>query len=231
MTNHIKTKHNVNDPIYRRGRGRPRKNVSITLIAKPVAAQPSEKDAQKFKNFFDSEEIRRKKDTETYDILEVTANALAHLHSNYDGKIFINYPNSLDHPLYKALVLVSERKKNDPEVVNTPEGKFADEIFAIYLQDVFERTNKSYYDFIVKFVALFRECINGLKGAGKTEPEFTATNSAETVPDTCNDFITEFMDQHGYFGLNTVELIEIIQHFSNWLYENKFTVSRLTLLS
>lgn len=184
----------------------------------------------KFKNFFENEDIRKKKENEQFDIIETASSALAHLQSNYDSKIFINYPKSVDNPLLKALVIYNEKKQNNLTAEGQTEEnlKIADEIFAKYLYDSSLRTNKGYFDFIVKFVALFRECINKLKAG---DVEFTTANSAEAVPDTCNDFITEFMDQHGYFGLNTVELIEIIQHFSNWLYENKFTVSRLTLLN
>lgn len=154
-------------------------------------------------------------------------NALAHLQTTYEGKIFVNYPNFSDNPLYKAFIALSEKNKTGSDE-NVEPPKIADDIFATYLIENSEKTNKNYFDFIVKFVALFRECINKLRSG---EEEYTTKNSAEAVPDTCNDFITEFMDQHGYFGLNTVELIEIIQHFSNWLYESKFTVSRLTLLS
>lgn len=36
LTNHIKTKHNVNDPMYKRGRGRPRKNVEFLNFSRSI---------------------------------------------------------------------------------------------------------------------------------------------------------------------------------------------------
>jgi hypothetical protein len=86
-------------------------------------------------------------------------------------------------------------------------------------------------------VILFRECINNLK-KNDVEPfkqdggkvEFTQIYNAENAPDTCNEFIGEFMEPNDYFGLDTGELIEVIQHMCFWLYVNNYTTSRLTLL-
>lgn len=78
---------------------------------------------------------------------------------------------------------------------------------------------------------MFRECINKLKkNVDNLKEEFTQTNNAETVPDTCNEFIIDFMEPNDYYGLDTNELIEAIQHLCYWLYVNNFTTSRLTLL-
>lgn len=82
---------------------------------------------------------------------------------------------------------------------------------------------------------MFRECINQIRKGDKSESDptyipFTQINNAEHVPDSCNEFITEFMDPNDYFGLETNELIEAIQHFCYWLYVNQHTTSRLTLL-
>lgn len=91
-------------------------------------------------------------------------------------------------------------------------------------------TNREYFSFLLKFVTLFRECINHFRPSTDST-EFTQTHTADGVPDLCNEFITEFMENNDSFGLDTTEVIEIIQHFCNWLYENKHTTSRLTLLS
>ncbi len=84
--------------------------------------------------------------------------------------------------------------------------------------------------FLVKFVSLFRECINNIKKR-EDGAEASQYESADGVPDLCNEFITEFMETNDNFSLETTELIEIIQHFCNWLYDSKYTTSRLTLLS
>lgn len=113
-----------------------------------------------------------------------------------------------------------------------------DEIFHQYLLECAQRTNKEYYRFTLKFVLLFRECINKFRnddvpsGDGRT---FAETQPAEQAPDLCNEFITEFMEGADFFGLNLdrerLELIEVIQHLCYWLYERAYTTSRLTLLS
>ncbi len=108
--------------------------------------------------------------------------------------------------------------------------KFIDEIFSKYLEEVYKDCNKEYFEFITKFVILFRECINKHKDEINGE-EYCAKYNADNVPDMCNEFITDFMEGYDYFGLDTMELIEIIQHLCNWLYENKFTTSKLSLVS
>jgi hypothetical protein len=107
----------------------------------------------------------------------------------------------------------------------------ADEIFAKYIIEAYPQCNKDYFLFLVKFIVLFRECINKVKGVDDISSEFTSFNKADCTPDLCNDFMTDFMEKNDYYGLDVNELIEIIQHFCNWLYENKHTTSRLTLLS
>jgi hypothetical protein len=121
---------------------------------------------------------------------------------------------------------------NTPDTTNkTKQETSCDETFCNYLQEVAQKTNKDYFHFIFKFLILFRECINKLRrNAEKPEHEFTQVQTAETVPDTCNDFIIEFMDPNDYYGLDTNELIDAIQHLCFWLYFNNYTTSRLTLL-
>lgn len=173
--------------------------------------------------------MRKKKDQEVIDVLDATNDALTHLHENYQGKLFVKYTNMIEHPLYVNL----QKKLNGKSETDKAEAVplVADEIFAEYLEDSSKKTNKSYFDFLVKFVSLFRECINQIRKTEGTTKEYTQVTNAETVPDLCNDFITDFMETHDYFALDPNELIEIIQHFSNWLYESKHTMSRLTLLS
>ena len=112
-----------------------------------------------------------------------------------------------------------------------------DETFAYYLYDVCPKVNSEYFHFIIKFIILFRECINNYRSKNSEQSneggskEFTTYGNSETVPDLCNEFITDFMEINDYFGLDTNELIEIIQHLCYWLYMKSFTASRLTLLN
>lgn len=106
-----------------------------------------------------------------------------------------------------------------------------DQIFAKYLLEVNMECCRDYFDFITKFIILFRECINKMRDNNETPEEYSVSHNADNVPDSCNEFITDFMESFDYFGLDTMELIEIIQHLCNWLYENKFTTSKLSLVS
>jgi hypothetical protein len=157
--------------------------------------------------------------------------------------LFSNYNTYTDHGFYKILQEIPIKAvENTVDVTNNPStikpslDVNCDQVFASYLKDVSLKSNKEYFYFIFKFVLLFRECINQVRkdvndindvNAGK---EFTQINNAENVPDTCNEFISEFMEPHDYFGLDTGELIEVIQHLCFWLYVHNFTTSRLTLL-
>jgi len=114
-----------------------------------------------------------------------------------------------------------------------------DTAFFAYVKEFYPVTNFDYFHFLLKFVVMFRQCINKLKRSSNTSdaPEsvnpqnyFTLLNNAEGVPDMCNDFVTEFMEPMDYFGMDTMELIEIIQHFCHWLFLKNFTTSRLTLV-
>jgi hypothetical protein len=173
----------------------------------------------KFKNYFDKDYRRRSIGEEYLDMEELAKNAFSHLFLNYRNKIFSNINNIGEHNLFLKIFEASSGKSPTT----------ADEVFAKYIVNVFPQTNKEYFLFVIKFIVLFRECINISKSS--ISNEFTLNESAESVPDMCNEFITEFMENNEFFGLDINELIEIIQHFCNWLYENKFTTSRLTLLN
>jgi hypothetical protein len=179
-----------------------------------------------FQSFFDIDPRRPAGNAAAHsNTMDLVNDSFEHLFTHYKALLFPKVPSYTEHNLY---LKVKERSEAaDPELVVI---KTADEVFAKYILEVFGKTNKDYFLFVTKFVILFRECINKYKTV-ESGDEFTKVTSAETVPDLCNEFITEFMEQNDYFGLDTNELIEIIQQFCYWLYENKFTTSRLTLVS
>jgi len=239
LTNHNKTKHFQNDPNFIRGRGRPRKNPLL----------PMEKDSFHQINFFARETRKRREGEEfAYHPLTSVYEVFNSMYNNYKEKIFHKNPEMENHNLLKtykkqleALNTNTNTNTNNqnlnPDEINTnpnPEEinyNVIDEIFSKYLVETNKDSNKEYYEFIVKFVILFRECINKIKAVEGDEEEYSVKNNADTVPDSCNEFITDFMEGFDYFGLDTMELIEIIQHFCNWLYDNKFTTSKLSLVS
>ena len=137
------------------------------------------------------------------------------------------------HNLLKTLTEMlksSTTSEGELDPNDTSQYKVIDQIFSKYLEDVNRDSNKEYFEFVTKFVILFRECINKHKN-DNTGEEFSSKNNADNVPDMCNEFITDFMEGYDYFGLDTMELIDIIQHLCNWLYESKFTTSKLSLVS
>jgi len=154
----------------------------------------------------------------------------------YKDIIFTRNPDLEKHNLFKTVAeMIQTSKSNtttdaDKDPNNMSQYKHIDEIFAKYLEEVSKDCNKEYFEFITKFVILFRECINKHKD-DNTGDEYSIKFNADNVPDMCNEFITDFMEGYDYFGLDTMELIDIIQHLCNWLYENKFTTSKLSLVS
>lgn len=145
-----------------------------------------------------------------------------------------------DHPVLQMLfneVPVDSKLKNE---------KNCDEIFYEYLVYCKNNANKTYFILILKFVALFRECLNNSRqkevesnqqngGVPFLKSEYSSMANAETVPELCNEFVTEFLENNHYFGIELEsdrnEIIELIQHLCTWLYLNGYTQSRLSRVS
>lgn len=125
--------------------------------------------------------------------------------------------------------------------------KKCDETFAEYLSDVSKMINKDCYKQILKFVFLFRECLNHYgdrlnkskqvqgvvpppaeKKPGDTE-EYCLTNNAEQAPEVSNEFVTVYLEELKA-GFERLDTIEITQNFCNWLYTNGYTCSKLSLI-
>lgn len=112
-----------------------------------------------------------------------------------------------------------------------------DQLFFLYLKEFSKKVNDDYLWFMTKFIILFRECINSerkdlIKKENVNEKRifYTQIYNAETVPEICNSFYLSYLQPNNFYGLNQEELIELIQHFCNWLNINNYTRSKLTLL-
>jgi len=198
---------------------------------------PLEKDSIRYKHFFEKETRKRREGVEgDYNPIDSIHDVFSSMYMHYKDKIFSKNSDMEKHNLYKTAKEMIQASKNstsceaEKDSINMSNYKFIDEIFSKYLEELYKECNKEYLEFITKFVILFRECINKHKD-DNTGEEFSTKHNADNVPDMCNEFITDFMEGYDYFGLDTMELIEIIQHFCNWLYENKFTTSKLSLVS
>lgn len=217
-------------------------------LIQPIIS-PQESQEQKFLHFFEKEIRAPQTNAASFEFGELAKDSIREMHKIYQGKIFGNYDRPEEHPLFKMFdsnhTPFEDMKEEAPNNYNGTEPARqpiknipTDEIFYKYLVEVGRKVNKDYFLFVFKFVVLFRECLNKYR-ADSIEPskrthdrvEYTQLYNAENAPDLCNEFITEFMEAEDYFGLDTNELIEIIQHLCYWLYQNWFTTSRLTLLN
>lgn len=112
-----------------------------------------------------------------------------------------------------------------------PDKVKCSEVFADYILKVSDVANPETLEKIVIFVTLFRECLN-FNNKKEGEPEYTENNNAEDAPDISNDFVTDYLESdQNFFGFQKDEVIEITQNFCQWLYDNNYTCSKLSLIS
>jgi hypothetical protein len=138
--------------------------------------------------------------------------------------------SAVTHPFFIKLL---EYKNSGPRTLDAENSK-CDEIFCEYLTKMANFCNTAFFAKLLKFVTLFRECVN-IINREKTKSEghdFTEATNAEDVPDISNEFITEFLDPDtNTFDISKEEAIDMTQNFCHWLYENNFTCSKLSLIS
>ena len=129
--------------------------------------------------------------------------------------------------------------KNNEELNNNKEKneKNCNDVFYEYLKTFKNMVNDKYFILMIKFVLLFRECFdlhNNKDKALEERANLIGNSSPEGLPDLCNEFYGEFLEQNDFFELNEEErneIIELIQHFCIWLFKNEYTKSKLSLAS
>jgi len=121
-----------------------------------------------------------------------------------------------------------------PKVLEGESSK-CNEVFADYISRIAKVTKKEVLVKFITFVTLFRECLNSMNkkdSNGCSVEEYTQDNNAEDAPDISNEFVTEFLETDAsFFDFQKDEVIEITQNFCQWLYDNNFTCSKLSLIS
>ncbi len=146
------------------------------------------------------------------------------------GKKIKHYESVDSNPLFAKIL---EFKAGGARSLDAENSK-CDEIFADYILKMAQFCNPYYFAKILKFICLFRECVNSInreKLRGEVR-EFCEVSNAEDVPDVSNEFITEFLDPDtNMFDISKEEAIDLTQNFCHWLYENNFTCSKLSLIS
>ena len=240
---HRRTKHGLVIDGEKRARGRPKASDEQEV---------SYKKAKKYYNEFLGDEIRKKKNTNEKIDKEVVKENFRNIFNDFKDKIFKDLEKVEDYQLYdltdkewdnKNLDVMKdnnseknkkEKEKNDDTVKRT----LIDYVFIIFLKEISENTNKKYFEFIQKFILLYRKFINyfkknSIKKESKdfdSKKEYSQIECAEEIPETFNDFFLDFLQPNSYFAGKDNDYIELAQYFCFWLYEKKYTQSYLTLI-
>ena len=130
--------------------------------------------------------------------------------------------------------------KNDDHAINKKmigENECTDNVLIYYLNKMSKFCNPTYFTKLIKFVTLFREHVNSVNQVNTNNndisKEYTETNNAEDVPNSSNEFITDFLGLETIeenFGFSKEESIELTQNLCYWMYNNNFTCSKLSLI-
>ena len=246
LTTHRKTKHGYGINGEKRARGRPRKEG----INENIGTNPLNKFI-----FFFGEEHRKLVDEQDIISFDTIRQNIKTIFKQCKESIFNDIEDVEKYDFYN--LIIDNWEKDEPEFeqecfssiplnMNVPikenieninikaKSYNLDSIFFFYLKEFYKYVNKIYFWFILKFVILFREFLNQSKknliknGESKV---YTQLYNAEIIPEMCNDFLLDFMESYGYFGLNKEELIELIQHFCYWLNIKGYTQSQLSLIN
>ena len=227
---HCKQKHNTNNHSGR-GRGRPKKEPTELSIEKnkydPLTSA-----------YFQKEE--RTGNTQIENINECAINAFNYLYKNECDEENIRqkirerkmkeYSKIEDHPFLGRFL----KDIHDINLNIENEKTVTDLVLINYLNKMSVYCNEKYYEKLIIFVTLFREHIN-IINQDKVENDkvFSEVKEAEDVPESSNEFITDFLfpeDQESEFGLSKDEAIDLTRNLCNWMYMNNFTCSKLFLL-
>ena len=237
LTTHRKTKHGYGNNGEKRARGRPRKD----CLNENITNNPQ----NKFLYFFQEE--HRKAFDDNIINLDVVKNDFRIIFKQCQQELFKELDNVEKYSFYRLIVenwekevpnLVQEcfnaiNKIDEP--LNKIQSYNLDGIFFTYLKEFYKNVNLEYFWFMIKFIILFRECINKYRANLVKKEEqnklYSEIYNSENVPEICNDFVLEFMEPYDYFGLNKDELIELIQHFCYWLNLKQYSQLHLSLLN
>jgi hypothetical protein len=137
-----------------------------------------------------------------------------------------SYENFESHEFFQKIIEIYK----EPKQLDAEKAKCS-EVFADYVCKVARVTNSEFLGKIVMFVTLFRECLNN-QNKKTSDTDYTEENNAEDAPDISNEFVTEYLEtDFNFIDFQKEEVIDITQNFCQWLYDNNFTCSKLSLIS
>ena len=226
---HCKQKHNTSNH-SERGRGRPKKEQNEINLEKnkydPLTT-----------NYFEKED--RKGITKIENIKECTQKAFNYLYGNESSedikqkikeRKMKEYTKIEDHPFLGKFINDDHDINKNIENEKIP----TDFVLINYLNKMSNYCNEKYYVKLIIFVTLFREHINiALQDKVPNNKEFTQMVEAEDVPESSNEFITDFLfpdDKDYEFDFSKDEAIDLTRNLCNWMYINNFTCSKIFLL-
>ena len=220
---HIKTKHpELVTGQSKRGRGRPRKY--------PLLENKFE--TCRYDGFFHQPHRRIETGTQI-NIKEIVEKVFDFIYKGkYTDKLFSHPENYTENFILDNLI------KNTKFPIKQKIEANCDEAFYEYLSAFKNKCNEKYYTLLLKFVLLFRGCYDVHCNRNIPEDQkkpVTNKITPEKIPELCNEFYGEFLDQNNFFGIEDEddrnEIIDIIQHFCVWLFNNDYTKSKLSLAS
>jgi hypothetical protein len=156
-----------------------------------------------------------------------------------------NCKDYLSHTFIKHIL---ENLANSPTL--DLENSKCDEVFAEYIIKISKIVNENFFAKVVKFVFLFRECLNVIHRNNNNNNDndndnhienedfnyYSEITNAEDAPDISNDFVTDYLDINNLndcekYGFNREDAIDLTQNFCQWLYDNNYTCSKLSLIN
>lgn len=60
--------------------------------------------------------------------------------------------------------------------------------------------------------------------------EYTLVNNADHVPEVCNEFVTVYIFENKQIVLSKSDAIDFTMNLCHWLFEQTFTVSRISMI-
>ena len=214
---HIKTKHNSSGGVSGRGRGRPKKDNGEISSLKPMYYPSS------FDYFKHPEKMGESKN-----IKSCVENVFNELFLTKKSKIK-NYKSINEHPLLLKLMTTLNSYSNVNPI--DPDNSKCDEVFLDYLLKVSKVCQENYFERVLKFVLLFRECLNKVNKINVGGNEYSEVSNSEDAPEISNEFVTEFMDDENEFNISKEEVIDLTQNLCQYMYDNNFTCSKLSLIN
>ena len=227
---HYKQKHNTNNSSGR-GRGRPKKETN--------EGENEKNNYNPTNNTYFMKEERTGKTSSETEINECIDAAFKQLYDpdpvkrkRIDSRGIKFYGSIEEHPF------LNKFKMDNHDINKTgDEHQIADSVFIEYLNKMSAFCNPNYFTKLIKFVTLFREHSNLINSSKLKEDEqnkvYTEIKDAEDVPDSSNEFITDFInpeEKNNDLGFNKEECIDLTQNLCHWMYENNYTCSKLSLI-